>query len=38
MQTPAFWGGDMSLRVTVVMSVTGYKSVDVPIDIANIQV
>lgn len=35
-QTPAFWGGDISLRVTAVVK-AGSQTIDVPVDIANIQ-
>lgn len=35
-QTPAFWGGDISLRVTAVVQ-AGSKTVDVPVDVSNIQ-
>ena len=37
LQTPAFWGGDMSVRVTAVVKV-GSKTIDVPVDVGNIQV
>lgn len=35
-ETPAFWGGDISLRVTAVVQV-GSQPVDVPVDVSNIQ-
>ncbi|PSC73977.1 synaptotagmin-2-like isoform X1 [Micractinium conductrix] len=35
-ETPAFWGGDMSVRVTAVVKV-GSKTIDVPVDVGNIQ-
>ncbi|KAL4424265.1 hypothetical protein ABPG75_001566 [Micractinium tetrahymenae] len=35
-ETPAFWGGDMALRVTAVVQAGG-KTIDVPVDVANIQ-
>ncbi|KAL4442698.1 hypothetical protein ABPG77_006692 [Micractinium sp. CCAP 211/92] len=35
-ETPAFWGGDMSLRVTAVV-LAGSRTIDVPVDVANIQ-
>lgn len=35
-ETPAFWGGDMSIRVTAVIKV-GSKTIDLPVDVANIQ-
>ncbi len=36
LQTPAFWGGDISLRVTAVVK-AGNKTIDVPADVSNIQ-
>lgn len=36
-QTPAFWGGDMRMRVTAVVK-AGARTIDVPVDVANIQV
>jgi hypothetical protein len=35
-ETPAFWGGDISLRVTAVVK-AGNKTIDVPVDVGNIQ-
>ncbi|KAI7835754.1 hypothetical protein COHA_010332, partial [Chlorella ohadii] len=35
-ETPAFWGGDISLRVTAVVK-AGNKTIDVPVDVSNIQ-
>lgn len=35
-ETPAFWGGDMALRVTAVVQ-AGSRTIDIPVDVANIQ-
>ena len=35
-QAPMFWGGDMHVRVTAVVK-AGSKTIDLPVDVANIQ-
>ena len=37
METPIFWGGDLRVRVTAVLKL-GSTCIDVPVDIANIQI
>ncbi|EFN53537.1 hypothetical protein CHLNCDRAFT_136649 [Chlorella variabilis] len=36
-EAPAFWGGDIHVRVTAVVK-AGSKTIDVPVDVANVQV